>query len=317
MLDILSLISGKKRHTSSGWYAFNGICCHHRGHKPDRRCRAGIKFSDGESWSYHCFNCQFKCGFMLGKHFSSNLKLLLKWCGQDEHEIELLSFKSFSQKNVVDLYKQRQTIVVPEFTDIALPKYSRPLEPERDVQHVEYLAGRGLTPQDYTFYVVDDEPRTRLIIPYYYQGRIVGNTSRYYDNRHPKYISEQQSGYVFNVDAQRPDWQVCIVVEGQFDAISIGGCAFMGNHISDEQAAILRKLHRKIIVVPDRDETGLASTDRALELGFHVSIPEWSADIKDTNDAVRKYGRLPTLLSILQHATSSRIITEMRRKKLQ
>lgn len=315
MLDILALIPRKKRFTPSGWHVFNALCCHHRGHNPDTRSRAGIKFSNGDSWSYSCFNCGFKCGIQLGKHFSSNTKLLLEWCGVTPEEIERLSFKSFSSRTSIDSFLQPKSIQIPEFKTAELPPGARPLDPEKDEVHVQYLAGRGLTPS-YGFYVVDGEQRRRIIIPYWWRGRLVGYTSRFYDGRHPKYVSEQQRGYVFNVDGQDPNWNACILVEGQFDAISIGGCAFMGNSITDEQAEVLRSLNRKIIVVPDRDKTGLGVGDRALDLGYNVSIPPWSSDCKDVNDAVRKYGKLPTLLSILQNASSSRIIMEMKRKKL-
>jgi hypothetical protein len=56
--------------------------------------------------------------------------------------------------------------------------------------------------------------------------------------------------------------------------------------------------------------------ERALELGYHISIPSWASDIKDVNDAVRRYGKLATTMSILQAATSSRIKVEMTRKKI-
>jgi DNA primase len=161
----------------------------------------------------------------------------------------------------------------------------------------------------------EDTGRQRIIIPYYYGGHLVGNTSRFYDNRAPKYLSEQQRGYVFNIDNQQADWTVCILVEGQFDAISIGGCAYLGSTISEQQAHILSKLRRTIIVVPDRDSAGLEVCDRALELGYRVSIPDWDSDIKDVNDAVKRYGRLTTTLSILEAATSSKIKIEMTRKK--
>ena len=55
--------------------------------------------------------------------------------------------------------------------------------------------------------------------------------------------------------------------------------------------------------------------DRALELGYHISIPNWADDVKDVNDAVQRYGKLATLLSIMQSATSSKIKVEMTRKK--
>ena len=316
MLDIIAIIPGKKRKTSSGWWSFNAVCCHNRGHSADKRGRGGIIIPDDGTWRYHCFNCQFKCGFQLGKHFSSNLKSLLGWCGLDREEIEKLSFKSFSQRDGVEQYIKKQASTVVTFKDVDLPLDSRPLDPEIDVIHVEYLASRGITPADYPFYVVDDESRQRIIIPYYHGGRIVGNTSRFYDSRKPKYLSEQQNGYVFNIDGQHQDWQHCILVEGQFDAISIGGCGYLGSSISDEQAQLLKRLQRNIIVVPDQDAAGLSICDRALELGYQVSIPTWAPHIKDVNDAVVKYGKLPTLLSILENATTSKIIIEMKRKKL-
>lgn len=316
MLDPLTIIPGKKRHTHSGWWVFNGICCHHFGHNPDKRSRAGVIFGDEDNWSYSCFNCGFKTGYQLGKHFSGNLKLLLGWCGIDQHEIERLSFKSFSSRNDVDIYIQKKKELLPTFNQVELPIGSRPLDPSIDGLHVEYLSLRGLTPDSYTFYVVDGEKRTRLIIPYYYGGKIVGHTSRYYDGQNPKYVSMGQRGYIFNIDKQKSNWEFCILVEGQFDAISIDGCAFMGNSINDDQAALIKTLNRKIIFVPDRDNTGLNVCSRAIDLGFHVSIPTWSDDIKDVNDAVVKYGKLPTLLSVLQNATASKIIVEMKRKKL-
>ena len=57
-------------------------------------------------------------------------------------------------------------------------------------------------------------------------------------------------------------------------------------------------------------------TDRALELGYHVSLPEWGNGVKDVNDAVVKYGKLSTLLSILEHATMSKIKIELRKKQI-
>ena len=79
---------------------------------------------------------------------------------------------------------------------------------------------------------------------------------------------------------------------------------------------LLSLLNRKIIFVPDHDKTGLETCDRALELGYSVSIPEWGEGVKDVNDAVVKYGRLQTLLSILECATNSKIKIEMRRKHI-
>ena len=319
VMDILEVIPGKKRSTTGGWYSFNAICCEHRGHRPDKKSRGGLHLIDG-GWVYSCFNCQFKCGIQPGKQFSSNTKKLLSWCGMEHMQIERLSFKNFSNRDLDEIDEDLRPIIVM-FDERKLPVDSQPLSAEdpRHQIHIDYLASRGLSPTSYQYYVTPDadsqRERDRLIIPYFYNGKIVGYTSRFYTSPGPKYLSEQQRGYVFNTDGQHDNWKVCILVEGQFDAISIGGCAYMSNTISDEQVRVIRKLRRDIIVVPDRDKPGMEICDRALELGYKVSIPNWAPEIKDTNDAVKTYGRLATLLSILESATTSKIIVEMKRKQ--
>lgn len=184
---------------------------------------------------------------------------------------------------------------------------------------IDYLSNRGVKYDDYPFMVTPAETgrnSNRIIIPYTYQNKIVGHISRYLDNRIPKYIKDQQQGFVFGFDLQKPEYEVCLVFEGIFDAITLNGCALTHETISDEQADLLRTLNRKIIVVPDMDKTGLGIIDRALELGFEVSLPNWGEDVKDANDAVVKYGKLPTLLSILQNATNNKIKIQMQRRKI-
>jgi DNA primase len=107
-----------------------------------------------------------------------------------------------------------------------------------------------------------------------------------------------------------------IVTEGIFDALSIGGVAVMHNDISDTQARLIRNLGRDITVVPDQDRTGLDLIDCALELGWAVSIPDWGNDCKDVNDAVIKYGRLATLLTIMQSRETSKIKIQLRKRQL-
>jgi hypothetical protein len=320
MFDIFNIIPSKKKKSVSGWTSFNAVCCDHRGHRKDTRGRGGIRLIEDEGWVYSCFNCHYKCSYRPGNHFSKNLKQLLSWCGVDSNQIDKWSFESFQKRSILDPSSQAFRPFVVSFQDRELPHHAERLDsanPEHKI-HIEYLRDRGLDPFEYTYYCSPEETgrnANRIIIPYYYEDRIVGYTSRFYDNRVPKYISEQQKGYIFNIDNQRSDWQVCILVEGQFDALSIGGCAYMGSTINHEQAQLLNRLHKNIIVVPDRDEAGLGICDRALELGYSISIPPWNSDIKDVNDAVKRYGRLPTLLSILQHATKSKIKVDVMKRK--
>lgn len=321
MFDILSIIPGKKKTTSSGWHSFNAICCGHLGHKPDRRMRGGIKFDGQTNWSMHCFNCGYKCNFVLGRSISYKTKQLLLWCGIDDTQIGKWSLESLQQKDLLDIVIQKKQKVKIKFKDHELPEgelldINNPLHKV----YVDYVQARGINYNEYPFLITPNlagRYANRIIIPYTYKNKIVGHTSRFLDNKTPKYINEQQPGYVFNIDIQKPEWQVCILTEGIFDALSIDGIAIMHDDISNEQAQLIASLNKQIIVVPDRDKTGLKLCDRALELGYSVSLPNWEPGIKDVNDAVVRYGKLPTLLSILENATMSKIKIEIQRKKIE
>lgn len=321
MFDISSLIPGKKKQTGSGWTSFNAICCGHNGHRPDIRGRGGLKFEGQTNWLYHCFNCGFSCGFTLGRTISIKTRQLLLWCGADNEQVQRWSLESLQHKDLLDFSQERVTHELIAFKSKELPdgEILDPANPAHKL-YTDYLLERKINLDKYVFMVTPNDPmsrnKNRVVIPYTYKGDIVGNTSRFLDNRIPKYLNDQQQGYVFNIDMQQNDWQVCIVTEGIFDALSIDGVAVMHDDISPEQAQLLAQLNRRIIVVPDFDKTGFKMIDRALELGYSVSLPNWGPGVKDVNDAVKKYGKLPTLLSILQSATMSKIKLEIQRKKI-
>ena len=158
--------------------------------------------------------------------------------------------------------------------------------------------------------------RDRFIIPFYYEKRIVGWTARsILPNKNPKYLTEVQPGFVYGLDEQGYNKIFAIVCEGQLDAIHIDGTALGGSEISDQQAMLLNKLNKDIIVVPDRDKAGSKLVERAIELGWSVSMPDWDQDINDVGDAVDKYGRLYTLYSIVNTADESPLKIRLKAKK--
>ena len=122
---------------------------------------------------------------------------------------------------------------------------------------------------------------------------------------------------MFGLDLQKENWKYVIVTEGIFDAISISGCAVMHNKINDLQAQQLKQQYKEVIVVPDHDKAGLKLIDDAIKYGFNVSIPNWDDDIKDTNDAVIKYGKVKTLLDIIQNKNASSIKIKLAKKLLE
>jgi len=283
--------------------------------------RGGIKFDGQTNWVYHCFNCGYSCAFTMGRSINQKTTNLLNWCGIDTEQIQRWSFESLQRKDLLDFThtrKHKSKITFKEFKAPAEAVLIDTTNPEHQT-YVDYLLKRNIKPDEYPFMITPTmrgRYRNRIIVPYTYKNKIVGQTSRFLDDLTPKYLNEQQPGYVFGFDFQKHDWQVCIVVEGIFDALSINGCALTHNTISEEQALLLAQLNRRIVVVPDRDLTGMEICDRALELGYSVSLPDWATHIKDVNDAVIEYGRLPTLLSILEAATMSKIRIEIQGTKI-
>jgi len=249
---------------------------------------------------------------------------LLSWIGVPDNEIEMLNLESLRHKNIHGILSERQQvwnaisdIKFEEFDD--LPPYAELVTPELQF-HWNYLRSRRV-PADFPVLTAIQNDgvhwtREQVIIPFTYNNVMVGWTARMLDGKQPKFISHTQPGYVFGTDLQHSDWQHVIVTEGIFDALSIGGLAVMHNTISDQQARLIRSLGRDIIVVPDQDTAGVALIDRALELGWAVSIPDWPEGCKDVNDAVIQLGQLGALLTIMQSRETSRIKIELRKKAL-
>ena len=319
MLDILSVIPGKHKHTSSGWVSFNAVCCQHNGERADKRKRGGIK-PDGENWSYHCFNCGYKASFKLGRTLSFKTRKLLAWMGVDQNTISALNLESLRHKDISQLAQDRTQTKLTKvtFNKLELPEELRLIE-ESDQQYVDYLESRAVDPGDYPYMISPDQKgrqAERIVIPYTYDGVIVGWSARYLDDRQPKFINEQQQGYVFGTDLQQDHWTQAIVVEGIFDALSLNCLAVLHNDINAKQAQVIASLRKDITVVPDQDEAGLKLVDRAVELGWAVSMPEWHPGVKDVNDAVKRYGRLGTLITIMNSRETSKIKIELMRKKL-
>ena len=322
MIDIVSFLPAKRKHTSSGWISFNAVCCTHRGDNQDRRQRGGMKPAADGSWSYHCFNCGYTASFVLGRTLSHKAKNLLEWLGVDEQTINQINLDSLKHRSIHGMIESNREVVrAVEFEERDLPEGLELLDdtnPEHQ-QFVDYLQERKVDYRAYPYMVspaAEGRASKRIVIPFTHNNMIVGNTSRYIDNRTPKYISDLQHGYVFGTDLQQPNWQHAIVVEGIFDALAINGLAVMHNDINPQQIQLIKSLGRSVTVVPDQDEAGLKLIDQALELGWAVSIPDWAPGVKDINDAVVRYGRLTTLVSVLSSRETSRIKIEMKRKQL-
>jgi len=314
MIDVVAFLPAKRKQTASGWISFNAPCCIHRGDTQDRRSRGGLKPTADGSWSYHCFNCGYTASFILGRNLTFKARRLLEWLNVPAEEIERINLESLKQRSIEGLLGERQLVAdrlaAIEFEDRDLPADTQTL----NQRAVEYLLARRI-PLDYPF-LYKTMPRPGIVIPFTHNMQVVGHTTRFLDDRTPRYIQDAQPGYVFGTDLQKNTWQSVVVCEGVFDALSINGVAVLHAEINDAQVRVIRNLGRDVVVVPDQDEAGMKLVDRAVELGWAVSMPEWPAGCKDINDAVIRMGRLATLLTIMQARETSKIKIELRKKQL-
>jgi hypothetical protein len=277
-------------------------------------------------WSYHCFNCGFKAGWSPGKLLSKNTKDLFRWLGMNDTDIGKLNLISLKLKDDQPVLKKPLNFTLEErplpegvmlLKDWAKVVW-KPGADEDMIRVFEYLVGRGMDIDWYDWmWTTAPGYKDRLLIPFYHDGRVVGYTGRKITEGKPKYLTDAQPGYVFNLDRQARDRKYVIVVEGQFDAIAIEGCAVSHNDPNETQIMRLNALNREVIVVPDKDRPGAKMVEAAIKNNWSASLPPWEDDIKDVADAVQRYGRLYTLSTILHYRVAGEINLHLLKKKLE
>ncbi len=320
MIDILRYIPPNSKKSPAGWWSFCCPCCIYNGETRDKKNRGGI-ILDGNNWSFSCFNCGYKTKFTYGRSLTLKTKKLLTWLGVDEDTIRKINLDSLKHKSIYDSISSKKSIItITEFNTVPMPSEMRPITIE-DEWAINYLRDeRGLDYRDYNYKITPNSKgryRRRIIIPYMYNKKVVGWTSRFLDSYDPKYLNEkQQSGYIFGLDKQKKDWEFIIVTEGIFDAISLDCISLLHNEISPKQEALLRRQGKQVIVIGDADKAGVKLMDSALEKGFAVSPVKWDNGIKDINEAVKTYGKIGVLARILYSSTTNKITAKMAMKEI-
>jgi len=313
--EMLALVSRKKS-TPGGWVSFNAVCCHHNGENQDKKRRGGLKRTDDNGVSYHCFNCGFKASWRPGRNLGKRLRDLLGWMGAGDDQINRLAFECLKTERTQD-----KAEVILDFVPRSLPAHAVQITEELISREaavlpvVEYIYARGMTLEDSDFYW-STEPgfQDRLIIPLTVDRKLMGYIARKITDGKPKYITEHPAHIVFGLDRQPWDRKFVLVFEGSIDAILLDGTSVLTNEISDAQAVQINNLGREVIVVPDRDRPGEIMIRRAVELGWSVAFPDWEDGVKDAADAVLRYGRLAALVSILKNVESNALKIQLRMK---
>lgn len=319
------LIPPRAKSSPSGWTSFNAPCCGHRGHSPDTRKRGGLRFDQGIV--FNCFNCKFTASWQPGRPISEKFKSLCRWLGAAEDDIKTMVFEAM--KTEAPDYEAPDYVPKVEFEPKELPEaamsiadwvnsdylsdISESLEPV-----IDYIYSRGMDPLTDNFYWSPAPGyESRVIVPFRYGGKIVGNTARKVTDGKPKYLSDQHPHFVFNTDCQNENQKYIFVVEGPFDALSVGGVALLTNDIADQQARIINGLGGEIIVIPDQDEAGLNLVKKAMHYNWSVAFPTWDDDVKDAAEAVQRYGKLFVTVDAIKTAVSGDIKITMALKQME
>ncbi len=330
----------RTRSAPSNWVSGNAVCCHYNGETADTRGRGGF-IRNGDDVTYHCFNCGYKTGYTVGRPLSYTFRKLLLWLGASDNDVRRMVIDAIRVKDLVDLTRPVAETLVAEpvvYTPRPLPPDSQTFQewidmgyelPEEFTTALAYVATRNVDIDRYDFLWTPHHEHKlayRVVIPFRWQGKTIGYTSRaVVDGIRPKFYTQHEPDYVFNVDRQQATSKFVLVVEGPFDAMSVDGVAVCGSQCSEHQADIIDSLGREVIVVPDFDHQvddrgrtrwpGASLIDQALEYGWSVSFPVWAETCKDVNEAVVKYGKLFVLKTILDGVERSRLKIELRKKK--
>lgn len=327
---LLAYLPPKHKRTPSGWISFNGVCCHHNGTSADARQRGGFIVNGSDAVSYHCFNCGFKCSWQPGRLLTTKMKRLMQWLSIPDGSISKMALDALRLKENISGGSKEQ--LVPTFTPRSLPLGAKSLQDwsswielqgweKADPQLINaysYLRNtRGADPFDYPYYWSNKTGfKNRLIIPFFHNKHIVGWTARTINTDvTPKYLSEQQPGYVFNLDRQHWDRKFVVVCEGPFDAIAVDGVALLSSEIKEGQHLLINQLRRTVVVVPDRDQAGVKTVEQAMNFGWSVSMPDWPQGVKDVSDAVKILGKPAALWLIIKHQLQTELKIKLRMKQ--
>lgn len=301
-----------------GFYQVKCAKCH------DYKERGGFKLENG-SVGYFCFNCSTKARYDPEdkKRVSRELRDVLVAFGVPSDEItraEGAAHLRSSDEPPKELKLQKKILELPS-QDLKLPPKTYSVtsddSPWCEVAR-EYLNGRKLTHSGF-FYSDDPAWFCRLIIPYYFQGRLIYYQGRAMDELIvPRYKNPtvERENIFFNMDeVYRYTTEPLYVTEGPLDALSLGSTAVatLGSVLGDFRIRELQRAskHRKIIFVIDKNVPGYKLGKQVLDLGWNViCFPD---NFSDANDALIKMGRLWTLNHVASAVSGAagRLMLEM------
>lgn len=325
---IFNLLPPEKKQRNNGWYFFNCPCCFHTelADKKKKKKRGNILFED-DGFVYQCFNCKFKCGFKLGNFLSKNTTQWLKDLGISDKELNNLRsmIQEYNDNNSNNssehkpIIKKREIRTIPSNYKSIKESLIKGEKNPSFINVINYLNERNPRLIGWTD-LMWAENQYNFLIPDYEYGNIVGYSLRKLtDDTNSKYIHFIPQGYIFNFDNLLKPRKYEIICEGQTDALAINGISILSNVFTPDRLKRILPFvkDKEIILLPDRDKSGNKMVQQLLNenLPFSVAFPNWTKGIKDAEDAVKKYGRLYTIYSILNSKESNKDLIKMKSLK--
>ena len=298
------------RPNGQGWFSVVCKVCNDHGRKGKR---AGFRF-DGGTVGYNCFNCGHTALFDPSEHrpLSRDMVTTLEAFDLKKEDWQPAIFSSLADDSFTLKSKKRENY---EPAETEFPPYITPLTEdgdEFDQCAIDYLRDeRAIDWKLHPFFLgrKTNHPGSkrwyaRLILPIYKDGKLVFFQGRdLTGTRQKKYLSPEipRENVLYGYDhISKATDEPLYIVEGWFDAWHLEGVAVLGSRMTPHQVHWINQSRRPKVVIPDRFGDGHMLADQALELGWSVSTPD-VGDCKDPNEAIVKYGKLYTLMTIRTH----------------
>ncbi len=255
--------------------------------------------------------------------------------GIPDDDISRIKHKALAVARLLESVPDTNSSMVfyePSFPEVPLPDGSKNINEllvqgessQEFIDAVLYADSRGEELMKVANFQWSPAMPTRLIIPFYFEDKIVGYAARDITGQSTsRYILESPSNYLFNNHVMNNDNPYLFIVEGNTDALVIDGISPMGSKLNEKQIRWIKNSGKIPVVIPDRDEAGVKLIDIAQKNNWYVAFPVignhygdwWEDDINDCDEAVRKYGKLYVLRSIIETMTNNTVEINIKKKK--
>ena len=305
---------------------------------------------DNDEIGFHCFNCGAKHRFSSKNiHSFANFISLSSWkkIGQILLEIKKRKlFPSIKIKEQEEIKEENNEIFnIIDYKEIKLPEktydlfmnavkikgYDRKRFKKVREWAFNYLDEKGvmdIAKDKKLFVCLDGDFKNRLIIPIYFDDKLISFAARALYNTKNKYLypptddeHNERSKIIYNLEKLVYNRSKRIyITESIIDAWILDGMSVLSKNLSKEQIALLNffnKTNSELIFVLDKDDNINKKDKKGLELGLKVleqnnklwkiSFPKFKSDVKDVSDSFKKYGFLETFDEIFEGIIDNKV----------